>query len=368
MSQVLPPLTQIPSQIVAAADYLPFAQARMDAATWAWFSGGSGDEQTLHDNVDAFARLRLNSRPLADLREGHTQLQLLGQSLPHPIIVAPVAYQRLLHPDGERATALGASALRAPMVVSHHASVRLEDIAAVAQSPLWLQLYLDGDRAQTLDLLHRAEAAGFQAIVITVDTPVAGVRNREQRAGFAVPPQVGAVNLAPDRAPSPSIARPGQSPVFGSELAQRMPTWTDLEWLRGQTRLPLLLKGIMHADDALRAERSGIDALIVSNHGGRALDGVPASIDALPGITDRVALPLLLDGGIRRGTDILKALALGATAVLVGRSCMAGLAAAGAVGVAHVLHILRTELEMAMVLAGCRDLAAIDRRVLWPDG
>lgn len=364
MTSPLPPLTRIPPQIVAAADYLPFAQARLDEATWAWLSGGTGDEQTLRDNIDAYARLRLNARALADVRGGNTHLELLGQTLDHPILVAPIAYQRLLHADGERATAMGASALRAPMIVSHHASIRLEDIAAVAQSPLWLQLYLDGDRDQTVELLRRAEAANIHAIVITVDAPVSGVRNREQRAGFALPAHVTAANLDPRREHSPTIARPGESPVFASDLPRRMPTWADLEWLRSQTRLPLVLKGITHPDDAVLAAQTGVDALVVSNHGGRALDGAPASIDALPAIAERVTLPLLLDGGIRRGTDILKAIALGARAVLVGRSCMAGLAAAGAVGVAHVLHILRTELEMAMVLTGCRDLAAISASVI----
>lgn len=365
MNAPLPPLTRIPAEIVAAADYLPHAQARVSEATWAWLCGGTGDEQTLRDNIDAFSRIRLHARPLADLRDGHTTLELLGQPLVHPIIVAPVAYQRLLHPDGERATALGASALRAPMVLSHHASMRLEDVAAIAQSPLWLQIYLEGDRGQTRALLQRAQAAGVRAIVVTVDTPVAGVRNHEQRAGFMLPPQVTAVNLPEGSVSAGVTARPGESPVFASEMVPRMPTWADLEWLRGETRLPLVVKGILHPDDALRATKLGVDAIVVSNHGGRALDGVPASIDALPAIADRVALPLLLDGGIRRGGDILKALAMGARAVLVGRSCMAGLAAAGAVGVAHVLHILRTELEMAMVLAGCRDLSAIGREVVW---
>lgn len=364
MTSPLPPLAQIPPQIVAAADYLPFAQARVDEATWAWLSGGTGDEQTLRDNRDAYARLRLNARALADLRGGDTRLQLLGQTLEHPILVAPIAYQRLLHADGERATALGASALRAPMVVSHHASTRLEEIAAIAQSPLWLQLYLDGDRGQTLELLRRAEAASIRAIVVTVDTPVSGVRNREQRAGFALPAHITAANLDPRHEQAPTVARPGESPVFASDLPKRMPTWSELAWLRDQARLPLVIKGIAHPDDAAKAEAAGMDALVVSNHGGRALDGAPASIDALPAIADRVTLPLLLDGGIWRGNDILKAIALGARAVLVGRSCMAGLAAAGAVGVAHVLHILRTELEMAMVLTGCRDLAAIDRGVI----
>jgi 4-hydroxymandelate oxidase len=365
MTTPLPPLTTIPPQIAAVDDYVPFAQARLDPAIWAWLSGGTGDEQTLQDNREAFGRLRLKARALADVQNGSTRLDLLGQSLAHPILVAPVAYQRLLHTDGERATALGASALHAPMVLSHHASTRLEEVAAIMRSPLWLQLYLDGHREQTVMLLGRAEAAGVQTIVVTVDTPVAGVRNREQRASFALPPSVSAVNLLDDRSSTATVARAGESPVFASGLMATMPSWDDLAWLRAQTRLPLVIKGLQHPDDAARAEQTGMDAVVVSNHGGRALDGVPASIDVLTAVVDRVSIPVLVDGGIRRGTDIVKALALGARAVLIGRGCMNGLAAAGAIGVAHVLHILRTELEMAMVLTGCRDLASISREVIW---
>ena len=363
-----PPLTQIPAGIAAVADYEPYARERMSAAAWAYFNGGAAEEATLQDNRAAYARLRLCPRVLTPLAGGGTQLELFGQRYEHPIFVAPVAFQRLAHAEGERAMALGASALKAGMVVSTQASLPLADIAAAARAPLWFQLYFQPHRDDTRTLVERATAAGYGALVVTVDAPVSGLRNREQRAGFSLPPGVEAVNLRGLRPLPPQTARAGDSALFGSTLLDALPTWKDLAWLRAQTRLPILLKGVLSPQDARRALDAGVDGLIVSNHGGRTLDTVPATIDALPLIADAVGtqLPLLLDGGIRRGTDILKALALGASAVLVGRPCLHGLAAAGAVGVAHVLHLLRTELEIAMALSGCRRLADVDRAVLWP--
>lgn len=368
MSKPLPPLQQIPAEIASVEDYEALAQARMDAGTWAYFNGGGADGLTLRDNRAAFARIRLRNRVLCDLADGHTRLSLLGQEYAHPIFVAPVAFQSLAHPEGERATALAAAALQAGMVVSTQASLSLEALAGVEPAaPLWFQLYIQPDRDFTLALVRRAEAAGYRALVLTVDATVAGLRNAEQRAGFVMPPHVEAVNLRVMRSLPPQVARPGQSPLFGSPLVNAAPTWRDLDWLRAQTRLPILLKGVLAADDARRALDHGVDGLIVSNHGGRTLDSAPATLDALPAVVQAVGgcAPVLLDGGIRRGTDVLKALALGASAVLVGRPVVHGLAAAGAAGVAHVLHLLRTELELAMVQCGCRRLAEIDGRVIW---
>ncbi|MFA5685045.1 MAG: alpha-hydroxy acid oxidase [Lysobacteraceae bacterium] len=358
MSAPLPPLAQIPPQIAAVADYAAFARERMTAAAWAYFEGGAGDEQTLADNRAAFARLRLRNRVLVDLSQGDTRIDLFGDRFDYPILLAPVAHQRLAHPDGEQASLLAASAMRAGMVVSTESDTPLEDLARAARTPLWFQLYFQPDRAATAALLRRAEAAGCRALVLTVDAPVNGPRNREQRAGLARPP--GQPGAAP-----PLLLHPGES-LFDSALLKAAPTWADLDWLRRQTRLPLLLKGITAVEDALRAEAAGVDGIIVSNHGGRLLDSQIASIDALPEIAAALGgrLPILLDGGIRRGTDILKALALGACAVLVGRPCVHALASAGAPGVAHVLHLLRSELETAMALCGCPTLAAIDRRIL----
>ncbi|MGC4395091.1 alpha-hydroxy acid oxidase [Hydrogenophaga sp. T2] len=367
-----PPLAQIPPTVAAVADYEPLARERMGAPAWAWLQGGAADEITLRENRAAFERLRLAPRVLAELAGGHTRLTLLGQALDHPLLVAPMASHGLAHPDGELATVLAAAAMRTPVVVSTQSGTPLEALAQAAGAaqppmPLWFQLYLQPDRGFTRALVQRAEAAGYRALVLTVDAPVSGARNTEQRAGFVPPPGLGAVNLQGARPLPPHTARPGQPPLFGSPLLDAAPTWRDIAWLREQTALPIVLKGVLAPADAVRAADEGLAGAIVSNHGGRVLDTVPATLDALPAIAQAVQgrLPLLLDGGVRRGTDVFKALALGASAVLVGRPVLHGLAAAGAPGVAHVLHLLRTELEMAMALCGCRTLDEIDASRLW---
>lgn len=365
MSTLAPRLTAIPREIAAVADYEAYARARVDANAWAYIASGAADELSWRDNRAAFDRLRLEGRVLADVRGGHTRLELFGQAFAHPILLAPVAYQRLAHPDGELATVQAAAAMEAGMVVSTLASVRLEDIARYAQAPLWFQLYIQPDRGFTMELVRRAEAAGYQALVVTVDAPVAGVRNREQRAGFHLPPGVEAVNLH-GMPPAPPIRlAAGQSAVFDGLMAHA-PSWGDIEALRAATRLPLILKGITSARDATRALAAGVDGIIVSNHGGRTLDTLPAALDALPPIADALGgrLTVLVDGGICRGTDIVKAIALGAQAVLIGRAWVYGLAAAGPLGVAHVIRLVRDELEVAMALTGCRTLADITPGVI----
>ncbi|GLZ84005.1 alpha-hydroxy-acid oxidizing enzyme [Metapseudomonas resinovorans] len=358
---------QIPAEIAAVADYEAFARERMKPAAWAYLNGGAADELTLADNLAAFQRVRLLNRVLEDLGGGHTRLELCGLELDYPILLAPVAYQKLAHPDGELASVLGASAMGAAMVVSTQASVSLEDIAQAAQTPLWFQLYIQPDREFTRELVRRAEAAGYRALVVTVDAPVNGLRNREQRAAFTLPANVEAINLKGMRSLPPSVAQPGSSPLFGSPLLASAPTWKDLEWLQSLTRLPVLVKGVMNPRDAVRAVEQGVAGIVVSNHGGRTLDSLPATLDVLPAIAQAVQgrVPLLLDGGVRRGTDIFKALALGASAVMIGRPYVHGLAVAGASGVAHVLHLLRTELEVAMALTGCARLTDIDASLIW---
>lgn len=331
----------------------------------AYVEGGAGDEITLADNRSAFDRLRLATRVLRPMDGASTALTLLGLDLDHPILLAPVAYHKLVHPEGEIATVHGAGASRAPMVVSTQASTSLEEIAAAATSPLLFQLYVQPDRAFTLDLATRAKAAGYRALMVTVDAP-ASLRNREQRAGFRLPPGVSAVNLAGLPAPTLTGSAIGESPLF-SGLLTGSPTWADIEALRAACDLPLILKGILAPDDARAACAAGADAIVVSNHGGRVLDTLPATIDALPRVAEAVngAIPLILDGGVRRGTDVLKAIALGASAVMIGRPYIHALCAAGAPGVAHAIHLLRAELEVAMALTGCARLADIDRTVLW---
>jgi 4-hydroxymandelate oxidase len=285
-------------------------------------------------------------------------------------MLAPVAFQRMAHPDGELATAFAAAMQGAGMVLSTQASMPLEAIADAVRAeagrgPLWFQLYVQSDREFTKALVERAERAGYEALVVTVDAPSSGARDRERRAGFRLPIGISAVNLADMPPPQPVYLQQGQSRMFDGLLAQA-PTWADIEWLKEVTRLPILLKGITHADDARLAASLGIDGIIVSNHGGRTLDTMPASAELLPRVRGAVGetLPVLVDGGIRRGTDVLKAVALGATAVLVGRPYLYGLANAGAIGVAHVLRLLRDELEIAMALCGCATLADINAATL----
>jgi 4-hydroxymandelate oxidase len=354
----------IPPDIVSLGDYERYARTRLDDNAWAYFSGGAADELTLRDNRDAFDRLKILPRVLTELAGGNTRTELLGRTFEHPIFLAPVAYQKLAHADGELAMALGAAAMRTGTVLSTQATVSLEEFGAIAQSSWWFQVYIQPDRGFVRALIERAEAAGADALVITVDAPINGVRNREQRAGFRLPPGVDAVNLRGQ--PAMPMPGPGESAVFNAMTAAAA-TWRDVEWLLSFTKKPVLLKGILSPEDAARAVSLGVAGLIVSNHGGRTLDTVPASIDALPRIADRIAgaRPLLLDGGVRRGTDVFKALALGASAVLIGRPYIHGLAVAGAVGVAHVLKILRAELEATMALAGCPTMAHITREAIW---
>ena len=350
----------IPRDVVAVADYAAHARERMGEQAWAYFSGGAGDEHTLRDNEAAFARLRLEARVLTGFDGAHTRVDLFGDELAHPILLAPVALQKLAHAEGERASVQGAGALGGAMVVSTESSVAIEELAQVATAPLWFQLYLQADRGFTRALVERAEAAGCRALVLTVDAPINGVRDRERRAGLSLPPGVEAVHLR-------GLARPiANEALFGSALLAAAPTWSDVDALRGWTRLPIVLKGILGVDDARRALEHGADGVVVSNHGGRTLDGLPATIDALADVVAAVdgRAPVLLDGGIRRGTDVLKAIALGARAVMVGRPQVHGLAVAGAAGVAHVVQMLRSELEAAMVLCGRRTLAEVDRTLI----
>ena len=296
---------------------------------------------------------------LRDLAGGHTRVDLLGRTLDPPLLLAPVAYQRLVHPDGEAATALAAAAQGTGLVLSAQSSVPLERVAGLVRDdagrgPLWFQLVLPHDRGFARDLLARVEAAGFEALVLTVDAPVNGVRDRERRARFTLPPGVRAVNLD-GLAPPPTV---GAGSVFAQWMAQAA-TWADVDWLLQQTRLPVLLKGVLHADDARQAVAQGAAGVIVSNHGGRTLDGALATADALPTVVQAVAgqVPVLVDGGIRRGVDVLRACALGARAVLIGRPQVHALAVGGPHGVAHLLRLLRDELEVAMALCGCATLA-----------
>ena len=352
-----PPLSRIPPDILCAQDYEALAVHFLPAPHHAYIAGGSGFEATLRSNRDAFERVEILPRLLRDVTAGHTRVTLLGHELRHPILLAPLAFQTLAHPQGELDTARAAAATDAGLVVSTLSAWPLEDIAACSRGEKWFQLYFQPLRDSTLDLVRRAEAAGYGALVVTLDAVVQSPSLRAQRAGFRMPDAVRPGNLLHHATPPPVELERGQSLIFQG-LMREAPTWDDLDWLMRHTRLPVIVKGVLRADDALALKAAGVAGIIVSNHGGRALDGVPASLDALPAVRAAVGAdyPVLLDSGIRAGSDVFKALALGADAVLVGRLQVFALAVAGALGVAHMLKLLREELELCMALAGCATL------------
>lgn len=355
-----PALDHIPADVVSLADYERLSSTRLRHDIHEYINSGSADELTLQANRSAFERLQILPSLLGDFSRASCRSRLLEPPLNYPLLLAPVAHQRLVHADGELATVRAAEAMQTPMIVSTLSSYRLEDIAASGHPHLWFQLYWQSDRERSLSLVRRAEQAGYKALVITLDAPVNGLRNRIQRAGFRLPAGVQEANLQ-DLAPLPQrLLEPDQSLVFHGVMADA-PTLADLQWLRRQTRLPLLVKGVINPRDARLLQHQGMDGLIVSNHGGRTLDGLPATISMLPAIRAAVgaSYPLLLDSGIRRGGDIFKAVALGANAVLIGRPQLHALSVAGALGVAHMLRLLHDELEITMALAGCPTLADI---------
>jgi 4-hydroxymandelate oxidase len=333
------------------------ARRHMPEMAYEYVAAGAADEHTVRWNREAYDRMRLRPRVLADTSGLDTRVTLLGREHPLPLLLAPTAYHRALHPEGELATARGAGAAGVTWVVSTSTNTAVEEIARAAAGPRWFQLYVQSDREFTRELVRRAEGAGCEALCLTVDTPSLGARDRQLRARFALPPGVATPHLYEVTGGPRTIPAPVRTPL----------TWHDVEWLRALARVPLLLKGILDPDDAARAVDAGAAGVIVSNHGGRNLDTLPAALDALPAVAERVAgrVPVLVDGGVRRGTDVVKALALGASAVLVGRPYCYALALGGADGVRRVVEILRHELEMAMLLVGRASVREIDRSVLW---
>ncbi|AUM12479.1 alpha-hydroxy acid oxidase [Ketobacter alkanivorans] len=361
-----PKLTSIPSDITCVADYEALAKDYIDTPVYEYIAGGSGNEQSLRANIEAFQSVQLVNRLLVDCSAGTTATQLLGQSFRHPVLLAPVAYQKLVHPLGELETARAAEALDTCMVTSTLSSCTLEEIAQAHQGNRWFQLYFQVDRAHTLDLVRRAEAAGYSALMVTLDASIQASNRRAKRAGFQFPTAVRPENLQRYQPPQQVTLSTDQSVIFQGAMAEA-PGWSDLEWLLANTSLPVLVKGVLHPNDAKQLAAMGVSGVVVSNHGGRALDGVPSAVHVLPQI--RAALgkdvTVLADGGVRSGYDVFKLLALGADAVMVGRPLLYGLAVAGALGVAHILRMLRDELEVCMALTGCPTLQEIDRQCLW---
>lgn len=339
------------------------ARTQMSPMPYAYVRGGAADEITLRENGESFDRIRLRPRVLVDVSTLRTEISLFGQDLPHPILLAPTAFHREVHPEGELASVRGAGEADAAMVISTFANTGVEEIAKAATKPVWFQLYLQKDHGFTRDLVQRAEDAGCRVLCLTVDTPVLGARNRQERAKFS--PTHGVPNLRGYQVqPAEEELRAGS--IYSPLLLSRM-TWKDVDWLLSFARVPVILKGILDPDDADRAISSGVAGIVVSNHGARNLDTLPATIDALPGVVDKVAdrRPVLVDGGIRRGTDVLKALALGAKAVLIGRPYLYGLGIGGSDGVKKSVNILHREFRMAMALTGRTSIKDIDRSVLW---
>lgn len=352
---------------VNVLDFEALARAGMEPSAYDYFAGAAGDERTLAENRSAFDRVRFRPRVLVDVTAIDVGTTVLGDAISFPVLLAPTALNRLGHPDGELAAARAAGAAGTVMTLSTTASTTIEDVAGVATGPLWFQLYVYRDREVTRSLVQRADAHGYRALVLTVDMPRMGHRERDTRNHFVLPPGVAMRNL--ETGGRPDAAGWGATSSFAEywrNMLDPSVTWDAIGWLKSQTKLPILIKGVLSPEDAERAIAAGADAVIVSNHGGRQLDGSMATIDALPDIAERVAgrVPLLLDGGIRRGTDVLKALALGARAVLIGRPYLWGLAVDGERGVSRVLGMLRAELELAMALAGCPTLASITRSLV----
>ena len=333
------------------------ARSCMPHMAYEFLASGAADEITLRWNRERYDSIALRPRVLREISPPDTGTTLLGRNLPFPFLLAPVAYHGVLHRDAEIATAIGAGSGGATLIVSTNTNTPIEEIAAAASAPLWFQLYVQSDRTFTADVVHRAAASGCEALVVTVDTPTLGPRDRQARSAFRLPDGMTTPHLHDVNSGHRTIMTPARAAL----------TWRDMEWLRSLSQMPIVLKGILDAADAGLAVESGADGIIVSNHGGRNLDTAPATLDALPGVVDRVAgrVPVIVDGGIRRGTDIVKALALGASAVGIGRPYCYGLALGGADGVARVIGILRTELEMAMLLLGVASIGGIDPSVLW---
>lgn len=348
-------------------EYEAIAQAKLTPMAYDYYASGAHDEITLHENHAAYDRIRLRYRVLRDISRRSTATTVLGHSLRMPVIVAPTAFHRLAHPEGEVATVRAAGNAGTLMILSTLSTTSIEEVMAAATGPVWFQLYVYKDREATKALVQRAEAAGCAALVLTVDAQIWGRRERDVRNRFQLPAGLSVKNLMPaGQEAFPQSAEGSGLAAYVASLFDQTLAWKDVEWLCGLTKLPVLLKGIVHPDDARLAVAHGAAGVIVSNHGGRQLDTAPATIEVLPEIVAAVdgRIEVLIDGGIRRGTDVVKALAYGAKAVAVGWPVLWGLASDGQHGVERVLELLRFEVNLAMGLCGCASVAEIGRDLI----
>ncbi|HUP23921.1 MAG TPA: alpha-hydroxy acid oxidase [Thermoanaerobaculia bacterium] len=344
------------------------ARGKLPSAVHDYYAGGAHDELTLRENRAAYERRRLHYHVLRDVAQRELSTELLGSRLALPVVIAPTAFHRLAHEQGELATVRAAGAAGTVMILSTLATTSIEDVVTAATGPVWFQLYVYRDREATRSLVQRAEAAGCQAIVLTVDAQLWGVRERDVRNRFALPQGLAVENLV-------GQGKGALPPVDGSALAAYVAQlfdpaldFEDLEWLASSTRLPVLVKGVVRGDDALRAVDHGAAGVVVSNHGGRQLDTAPATLDVLEEVVQAVGgrAPVLVDGGVRRGTDVVKAIALGAAAVGIGRPVLWGLALGGEQGVGRVLAMLRAELDLALALCGATSVREVPRNLVRP--
>jgi lactate 2-monooxygenase len=365
---VTPKLPLLASELEARA------REELSAEAFGYVAGGAGSELTMRANLRAFERWEIVPRMLRDVSERDLSTSVLGTAMPAPVLLAPVGVQSIVHPEAELAVTRAAAAIGLPAILSTASSHSMEDVAeAAGESSRWYQLYWPCDRDLAASFVARAGDAGYEAIVVTLDTWLLGWRPRDLKHAylpflkgegvanyFSDPVFRGALERPPEEDPGPAIGH------WAYQFANPRVTWADLEWLREQTALPIVLKGIVHADDARRALESGVDGLIVSNHGGRQVDGSIGALDALPGVREAVGadFPVLFDSGIRTGADVFKAIALGADAVCLGRPYIWGLGLDGQAGVQHVLRCLLGELDLTLALSGYTELAQVDRSAL----
>lgn len=352
---------------VNLAEFEEAARACLPREAYDYYAGGANDETTLRRNREAFGEVALHYPVLRDVSARDTSTEVLGEKISFPVMVAPTAFHRMACAEGECAAVRAAARAGTLMVMSTLSTTTIEEVAAAASGPLWFQLYVYKDRGATTDLIRRAEAAGCRALVLTVDAQVWGRREADVRNNFKLPDGLTVANLADYAKEMFPAGIPGSGlAAYVSQMLDPSLSWKDLAWLRGQTKLPLLLKGIVRADDAKLAVEHGADGIIVSNHGGRQLDTAPATIEALPRVIGAVRgkIPVLIDGGVRRGTDVVKALALGAQAALIGRPILWGLAADGENGAFRVLEMLKAEFDLAMALCGARTVREINKSLL----